>query len=88
MLEGEVEFLVGDRWVRAGVGASLFGPRGVAHTFRNVGSTPSRELATISPAGFERFFEEVDRLAARGEAAPDALIALGKRYRLDFLPPG
>jgi mannose-6-phosphate isomerase-like protein (cupin superfamily) len=88
VLEGELEFLLGDRRVRAGVGSSFFGPRGVPHTFRNVGVAPSRVLATISPAGFERFFEEVDRLAASGPPTPEVLIALGKNYALDFLPPG
>jgi mannose-6-phosphate isomerase-like protein (cupin superfamily) len=88
VIEGDVEFLLGDRWVRAGAGASLFGPRGVPHTFRNVGSKPSRVLATIAPGGFERFFEDVDRMAQSGPPTPEALIALGKRYRLEFLPPG
>ena len=88
VVEGTVEFLLGNRWVRAGAGTGFFGPRGVPHTFRNAGSGPSRVLATISPAGFERFFEEVDRLAASGPPTPEALIELGKRYALDFLPPG
>ena len=88
VLEGDVEFLLGDRWVRAAAGASFFGPRGVPHTFRNVGATPSRVMATISPAGFERFFVEVDGLAASGPPTPERLIALGQRYGLDFLPPG
>jgi quercetin dioxygenase-like cupin family protein len=88
VVEGDVEFLLGDRWVRAAAGTSLLGPRGVPHTFRNVGATPSRVLATIAPAGFERFFEEIDRLSAAGPPTPETLIALGQRYGLSFLPPG
>ena len=87
MLEGEVEFLVGDRWVRVAPGASLFGKRGVPHTFRNAGTTPSRMLVTIAPAGFEQFFVDVDRLSASGPPTPDQLVALGKHYGLEFLPP-
>jgi quercetin dioxygenase-like cupin family protein len=87
VLEGEVEFLLGDRWVRVAPGASAFGKRGVPHTFRNVGSAPSRVLATISPGGFERFFEEVDRMAQSAPPTPEQLVALGGRYGLQFLPP-
>lgn len=88
VLEGEVEFLLGDRWTPVSPGTSVWGPRGVAHTFRNVGSAPSRVLAVLTPAGFERFFEEVDRLSQSGPPAPEQLVALGQRYGLTFLPPG
>ena len=87
VLEGEVEFLVGDRWVRAAPGASFFGKRGTTHTFRNAGTTPSRVVVTIAPAGFEQFFVDVDRLSASGPPTPDQLVALGKRYGLEFLLP-
>ena len=88
VLEGEMEFLAGDRWVRVTAGSGFFGPRGIPHTYRNAGSAPSRMLVTISPSGFEEFFVEVDRLSASGPPTPDQLIELGKRYGLDFLPPG
>jgi mannose-6-phosphate isomerase-like protein (cupin superfamily) len=90
VLEGDIEFLAGDRWVRVGAGGSFFGRRGLPHTFRNAGAVPARLMVVISPAGFERFFEEVDRMttAAGHPPAPEALIALGAKYRLTFLPPG
>jgi quercetin dioxygenase-like cupin family protein len=88
VLEGEMEFLAGDRWVRAGAGFSFFAKRGIPHTFRNAGSSPSRMLVTIAPSGFEEFFVEVDRMSASGPPTPDQLVELGKRYGLEFLPPG
>jgi quercetin dioxygenase-like cupin family protein len=87
VLEGEVEFLAGDRWVRAPTGTSFFGKRGTPHTYRNAGSTPSRMVVIISPAGFEEFFVEVDRLSTIGEPTPEQLVELGRRYGLEFLPP-
>jgi mannose-6-phosphate isomerase-like protein (cupin superfamily) len=88
VLEGEIEVLLGDRWVRVPPGTSVFGPRGVPHTFRNVGKAPSRMIVTISPAGFEHFFAEVDRMSAGGPPTPEQLIELGAKYGLQFLPPG
>lgn len=88
VLEGEIEVLSQDRWVRVPVGTSVFAPRGVPHTFRNAGKTPSRMVVTIAPAGFERFFIAVDRASASGPPTPEVLIELGRRYGLEFLPPG
>jgi quercetin dioxygenase-like cupin family protein len=87
ILEGELEFLLGDRWVRKSAGDSVFGKRGIPHTYRNVGTTPSRMIMVATPAGFERFFEEVDRMSKSGPPTPEALIELGGRYGLEFLPP-
>ena len=88
VLEGEIEILAGDRWVRVPPGTGAFAPRGVPHTYRNVGSTPSRMVVTISPSGFENFFIEVDRMSASGPPTPEQLIELGAKYGLEFLPPG
>ena len=65
VLDGEMRFRVGDDVVPAPVGSFAFIPRGVPHCWQNVGSTPGRLLAVITPAGMERFFK---RWAAQPEA--------------------
>src|SRR5215831_16885120 len=42
--EGEVEFQLGEQHFRAKAGSVAFLPRNLAHTFRNVGTTPSKVL--------------------------------------------
>jgi quercetin dioxygenase-like cupin family protein len=56
VLEGRVAFLVNDEWHEVGPGGAVFMPRGVVHTFKNVGDQPSRMLLTTQPSGFEKFF--------------------------------
>jgi mannose-6-phosphate isomerase-like protein (cupin superfamily) len=87
VIEGDVEFMVGDRWVRVAPGSCFFAKRDIPHTFRNAGSKPCRMLTTITPAGFEEFFVEADRISANGPPTPDQLVAVGKRFGLEFLPP-
>lgn len=86
VLEGEFDFRVGDEVIHAYPGDCLYAPRDIPHSFVNTTQTPGRLLVTITPAGFEGFFEEVDRMS--GEA-PDmgALMALAAKYGLEFLPP-
>src|SRR5688572_4918382 len=41
ILEGQYEFRVGKQVIQAAAGSFLFAPRGIPHTYRNVGTTPS-----------------------------------------------
>ena len=54
VLEGRVAFLLGGEWREVGPGASAFMPRGVVHTFKNVGDQPSRILIMTTPRNFSR----------------------------------
>jgi quercetin dioxygenase-like cupin family protein len=90
ILEGEYDFHVGDRVIRASPGTYLFAPRGIPHTFRCVGPGRGRLQVTITPAGLERFFEELSALASAGPPEMGAFIALAQQYELEILgpPPG
>src|SRR5215831_8119455 len=62
ILKGESEWAVGDATFKAKKGAIIFGPRGIPHTYRYLGKTPGRLMCVITPAGFERFFEDINAL--------------------------
>lgn len=93
VLEGEIEFLEGDRTFVAGVGSFVFIPKGVVHAFKNVGTGTARILATATPAGLEEYFREAGRPAGEGAAPPPGpeeiqrLIALAPKYGTEILPP-
>src|SRR3954452_17520599 len=78
MLEGRMGALLGDEVVEAGPGDLVFKPRHEWHTYWNAGEEPCRILEIISPAGFEKFFEELDALGGALQAAPEALAALSE----------
>jgi mannose-6-phosphate isomerase-like protein (cupin superfamily) len=59
VLEGEHQFLLGDRTVRATPGSVVYVPKENLHTFKNVGTTPGRMLILATPVGLhEKFLEE------------------------------
>src|SRR4028119_2307899 len=66
VLEGEVECLLGVDTIVAGAGSCAYAPRGTLHTFKNVGTSPSRVLFVLNPGGFERFFLEAGEPGAEG----------------------
>jgi mannose-6-phosphate isomerase-like protein (cupin superfamily) len=86
VLEGRMGALLGDDVVYAEVGDLVFKPRNQWHTFWNAGDEPARILEIISPAGFERFFDELSSQTADGPPDPGELASLAARYgaELDF----
>jgi len=62
ILEGELLFQVGDHNIVLSAGSFVHAPKGIPHSFKNVGTTPARTFTTAIPAGLENFFEEVGYL--------------------------
>ncbi len=93
VLEGELEFLIGERTISATAGSVVYGPRGIVHSFRNVGSTPSRMAVIITPAGLEKFFEEVGEPVTDPSSPPESppdverLVAVARKYGMEIPPP-
>jgi quercetin dioxygenase-like cupin family protein len=65
-LEGEIGARVGDEVVQAATGSYVFKPRGLPHTFWNATTKPARLLELISPAGFEKYFDDLADLLRAG----------------------
>ena len=84
VLEGRVGADLGGEIVYGEVGDLIFKPRGQWHTFWNAGDSPVRILEIISPAGFEKFFDEVTDLAARGELDPGRMAAKAAEYGVEL----
>ena len=86
VLQGRMGALLGEEVVEAGPGDLVFKPRDQWHTFWNAGDEPCRILEIISPAGFERFFEELSDLGGALKADPEKLAELNTRYGLEMQP--
>lgn len=67
-----------------GPGSFAFVPRGVPHTFQNVGADHARLLIHFSPSGMERFFE---RFAALDAPGPDAFTTIGAGVGMAVVGP-
>jgi mannose-6-phosphate isomerase-like protein (cupin superfamily) len=84
VLEGRMGALLGDEVVYAETGDLVFKPRNQWHTFWNAGDEPARILEIISPAGFERFFENLVDMSAAGPPDPERLGELAAEHGLEF----
>ena len=91
VVEGAFGFRAGERTFEGAAGAFVFVPRGLDHAYWNEADTPSRMLITISPPGFERYFEELaEGLEAAGDdeqAAMGVRKALSEKYDIEAVGP-
>ena len=86
ILEGRVGAKLGDEVVFGGPGDLIVKPRDQWHTFWNAGDEPARLLEIISPAGFERYFEELIEAFGGGRPPQEVLAEIRGRYGLESDP--
>jgi mannose-6-phosphate isomerase-like protein (cupin superfamily) len=86
VLEGRMGALLGGEELVAEQGDLVFKPRNQWHTFWNAGEEPARILEIISPAGFEKYFEELVDLGGSTRAELSDLMELSARYELEVDP--
>jgi quercetin dioxygenase-like cupin family protein len=85
VLEGRVGALLGDEVVYGEPGDLIFKPRNQWHSFWNAGDEPARILEIISPAGFEKYFEEVVEMRRSGVMPPpEDVKKMQARYGLEM----
>jgi len=84
VVRGTIGARVGEEFITAPPGAYVLKPRGIPHAFWNASPEPARIVEIIVPAGFERFFAELDELARRGRLDSQHHAELGLRYGVRY----
>ena len=87
ILEGTFAFQVGDRALTATTGWFMTAPKGVPHSYKNIGTTPARMLTLFVPAGIENFFEDLSKLTAAGTLDIDSIVAVSAKQGIEVVPP-
>ncbi len=84
VIDGEVEFWLGDKTKVLKAGDMIYCPKGIPHTWKVVGTKKAKVDFGFFPAGMENMFEELAQLPA---GPPDlALIAeICGRYGVEFI---
>lgn len=92
VLEGMIRFRQGDDEFVGGPGSLVWGPRGVPHAFK-VLAGGARALVYVTPAGFERIFQEggvpVSQSTEPPSLAydPEAARMLAQQFGFDVVGP-
>ncbi|MDJ1505908.1 cupin domain-containing protein [Xanthocytophaga agilis] len=85
VMEGEFKVQIGQDIFRLKAGDSVFGPRGVAHTFVKTSDTVGRLLLIHQPAGtMEEYFEQIIQLKS---PTPEQKKALLIKHHMEAVGP-
>lgn len=87
ILEGEYEFTIAGKTLRATPGTTLFAPRDIPHTYRCAGTKPGKLMVLLTPAGFEDFFAAIGAMTPEQQQDIPNVMAVAEKFGLEFLPP-
>jgi mannose-6-phosphate isomerase-like protein (cupin superfamily) len=78
---GTVSVRVGALEFQAGAGSYVVKPKDVPHAIWNMGPEPSHVIEIVSPAGFERYFDELEPiLREEGPQWTQLFYAVAEKY--------
>jgi quercetin dioxygenase-like cupin family protein len=86
VLEGVIDFLLGEDLHRCRPGSFVFIPPGTPHTFQNVGTDDARMLMIFTPSGIERLFEGAAESGATS-AESEAWAGAAREARTEMVGP-
>ena len=87
VMEGEVQFTVGEERFTAVAGDFVYTPGGVVHGFQGMSATPARVLIFDAPAHAGAFFKRVDREIRELPKELPKVLAIGEETGIRFLAP-
>lgn len=89
VIDGELTVVVGDERFTAGPGSLVWPPRGIPHTFANIGSEHVRAVGMILPGLEGMFTEQAAYFASLGSEPPDPQVLgdISARYGVRLVGP-
>lgn len=85
VLEGQVEFRIGNETVQAIAGTTIYLPRNTPHAFTIVGEAPAKMLIMLMPAGLEKYFAELSQLSSDKPPDMATVMDISARYGIKLL---
>ncbi|MCZ6619510.1 MAG: cupin domain-containing protein [Gammaproteobacteria bacterium] len=85
VLNGSVEFRLGDDITILSEGGFALIPRGQVHSFKTLGEDPVKMLVMVLPAGFEHAFEEMQAMRSQGMEIDEMFKVVEDRFNTTFL---
>jgi quercetin dioxygenase-like cupin family protein len=85
ILEGEFLVKIGDRLLKGTPGTFCFVPRGIAHTWQNVGTQTGRMLAFFTPGGMDGFFQALSQVSSLLDMSQ--VLPIAQKYSSEVVGP-
>ena len=85
VIKGTYEFYCGEKTVIAKEGDMIQLPRGIPHHFKNIDSIQGITMNTITPGGFESFFDDIAKASESKKLSRKEIDSIANTYGMTFL---
>ncbi|MFD2566489.1 cupin domain-containing protein [Pseudotenacibaculum haliotis] len=85
VMKGTYEFYCGDTTLVAKQGDMVRLPKGIPHHFKNVDSIQGVTMNTITPGGFESFFDDVAKASEQRKLTRKEIDSIANSYGMSFI---
>lgn len=83
VMQGKFAFSLNGERKELLAGSFAFGPRGIPHSFRNVGETVGKLLMVTVPSGLEAFFRHVHQASLQGRPDKEEFVGIMRAHHIE-----
>lgn len=83
VMEGTFAFTLDGKQIELSAGGFAFGPKGIPHSFKNVGETTGKLVMLTKPSGLEKFFKNVHEASLNGPADKETFVNLMRSHYIE-----
>lgn len=83
VIEGKFAFTLNGERIELNAGGFAYGPKGIPHSFKNVGETTGKMMMVTRPSGLEIFFRKVHEASLHGTPDKEAFVKIMRSHNIE-----
>ncbi|HZW65987.1 MAG TPA: cupin domain-containing protein [Hanamia sp.] len=83
VMEGTFAFTLNGEKIELSSGGFAYGPKGIPHSFKNVGNTTGKLVMLTRPSGLENFFKTVHEASLDGKPDKETFVKMMRSYHIE-----
>jgi mannose-6-phosphate isomerase-like protein (cupin superfamily) len=83
VIEGTFAFTLNGAQKEVGAGGFSYGPKGLPHSFRNVGESMGKLVMVTTPSGLEKFFRNVHQASLNGRPDKESFVNIMRAHHIE-----
>lgn len=83
VMEGSFAFTLNGQQIQLGAGGFAHGPKGIPHSFKNVGEATGKLVMFTAPSGLEKFFKSIDGASQDGGMDKETFVKIMRAHHIE-----
>jgi len=83
VMEGTFAFTLDGKQIELSAGGFAHGPKGIPHSFKNVGEETGKLVMLTTPSGLERFFKSIDNASSNGGPDKETFVNIMRAHHIE-----